>query len=73
MERTCADEAVPRQVLSRDHRLQKEAILRVLRYPEVCNTWRKEVPGKLHVYRDAVSSLLLEYDLLDRGERGKRR
>ena len=70
--RTCTNEAIPREILASHHGLQKEAILRVLRYPQVRDAWREKVSGQLDVHRYAISLLLLEDDVFHRGERWKR-
>ena len=63
--RTCTNEAIPREILASHHGLQKEAILRVLRYPQVRNAWCEEVSWKLNVYWDAVPSLFFQDDVFD--------
>ena len=70
--RTCSDEAIPRKVLSRHHRFQQEAVLGILRYTEVRDTWRQEVSWKVDVDGDTVSLLFLEDDVLD-GRKGRER
>ena len=71
--RTCSDEAIPRQVLSCYHGFQKEAILGVLRYAQVGDTWCQKVSWQLNVYGYAVASLFLEDDVFDGRKWRKRR
>ena len=70
--RTCTNEAIPREILASHHGLQKEAILRVLRYPQVGDAWRKKVARKFDVYRDTIPLLFFEDDVLDSSQRGER-
>lgn len=58
---TCADKTITAQILSIFHRLEQEAVLRVLRDLEVRCAWCEQVARKLDEYWNAVSAFFFEH------------
>jgi hypothetical protein len=70
---TCADEAIASHVLAVDHRLEKEAVLGVLCYPQVRHARCEEIRREFDIDRDTVSLLLDVNEALDGLEGGQGR